>query len=124
MLAKLLAALRSKKGFFGALVLFGYTAYGTVVVLGNAATVADNLDGALRFLATGPGVLVAVSGAVLLILWAVLTQQPETEPSPQPASAVDLAAIKENERLKREARAVAQERDKYRTMLTDPDAVR
>jgi hypothetical protein len=73
--------------------------YGVVAVLGNAETVADNLGETLQFLATGPGVLSVVSVGVLLILWALVTQSPETDSSPQAANTPDTVEGKEVERL-------------------------
>jgi hypothetical protein len=131
MLARLLAAFRSKKGFFGALVLFGYAAYGVVAILGNAETVADNLGEALQFLATGPGVLSAVSGGVLLILWALVTQSPETDSSSQAAATPGSTADKETrttesaelratrERLERAAYQAKQENDSLRRKVRE-----
>lgn len=104
---------------------------GVVAILGNAETVADNLGGALQFLATGPGVLSAVSGGVLLILWALVTQSPENDSSPQAVATLDSTSGKEIERLNKEIerrdrkiRAIAEDYEELLAKLSDPTAER
>ncbi len=77
MFAKPLSALRSKKGIAGAGILVTYGVYGLIAVAGQADTVMDNAVPVLEFLGTGPGVLLALFVAVILIVWAANTQEAE-----------------------------------------------
>jgi chromosome segregation ATPase len=77
---------RSKRGFIaallGALILLGLLLYGLAPILGRLKKpVVDYLGPIVVFFGTGPGVLLSVTLAVLLILWALRTRQPESKPS-------------------------------------------
>ena len=77
MFARLLSALKSKKGVLGALVLLGNAIYGLISVLGHVDVAVNYGVPVVDFLGTGPGVLLTVAAAVVLILWAI-SQQEET----------------------------------------------
>lgn len=96
MFAKILSVLKSKKGLVGALLLLAQAVNGLLAVAGSADLVMNYVGPTLDFLATGPGVLVTVAAAVLLILWAVYTQQPEAAPE-GPVSEDDLVEGSESE---------------------------
>ena len=119
MLSKIPSSLRSKKGFVGALVLFYGTMHGVFGLVQDATYAASNWGEIVGFLTSGLGNLFVVAVGILLILWAVLTQQPEIERANAAAPTIDIAAERETERLKREVRAVAQERDRYRDLYTE-----
>jgi hypothetical protein len=85
-LRKPLSALGSKRGFVGAAILVCYGIYGLIALLGQVDTIQDNAGPVLKFLGTGPGVLLAVFVAVVLIVWATNTQGAETgSAAPVPA---------------------------------------
>ena len=79
MSAKRSSLSRSKRGFaatlVGALVLLGLLIYGLVSVLGHVELVVEYVGPIVSFVGTGPGVLLSVTFAVLLILWAVRTRR-------------------------------------------------
>jgi hypothetical protein len=84
--AKVLQLLRSKKGLLGALLLFYGAVRGILGLLQDLTYAATNWGHVVGFLASGLGnVLVMIAGIVLL-LWAVFTQQPETESAPRSES--------------------------------------
>jgi len=111
-LATLLSALKSKKGILGAVVLLGNAIYGLISVLGHVDVAVNYGVPVVDFLGTGPGVLLTVAAAVVLILWAI-SQQGETKPANAilaPESRQDdqqlatrlQASERESERLKKE----------------------
>lgn len=72
---------RSKKGFFGA-VLFFYAAVRIIFDVWQGADFAmSNADTLMGNLATGPGNLVALVVGVFLIVWAILSQRSQSEPT-------------------------------------------
>lgn len=124
---KLLSALQSKKGIAGAVLLLAYALYGTVQVLGNIDAAVKYAVPTLNFLGTGLGVLVIVSAGVLLILWAVYSQQ-EVVPvagTREDAKESGVAAIVEPqnaeeeavEKLRAEAESLRAQRDELQGKL-------
>lgn len=93
-----------------------------MAVFGVADLLSDNAIPTLEWLGTGPGVLIAVLFAVVLIVWATNAQQPETPPlsGPMPQS----EGNREVEQLRKKLHKAEQERDELRAFLADPTAKR
>jgi chromosome segregation ATPase len=90
----------SKRGFvavlLGALILFGLLLYGLASISGRLIPVVDYVSSIVNFLGTGPGVLLSVIVAVLLILWASHIRQSRNKINPITPSS---RAARERQRL-------------------------
>jgi DNA repair exonuclease SbcCD ATPase subunit len=136
---RLSSLLRSKRGYAaalsGLLILLGLLVYGLVLALRHVEPVADYAGPIVSFLGTGPGVLLAVVGAVLLILWALRARSPESKPdhaARSPASERKREPMKsalqeggrERERLWSELREGERERERLRSKLREGERER
>jgi len=130
-----LARARGSKGgialiIVGVLVLLSFLVFGLVSVAGNALLVLTGAGPVLAFLGTGPGVLMGFVVSVLLILLGVAflnraTPQPtQSLADVQQAGPAQSDRDREVEQLQRSFRRVQQERDRLRTRLSDPTAMR
>lgn len=116
------------------MILVGYAIWGLISVAGLADFVANYAGPVLGLLGTGMGILVALLIAVLLIVWAVNTEQGETAKAgaesspPSPARPEDKEKEREHEReheqLRDSFRRVQLERDRLRARLSDPTAAK
>jgi hypothetical protein len=85
--ATLSSLLRSKKGFISALLLFYGVVHGAFDILQDATNAASNWGTIVGFLTSGLGNLLVVVAGILLLLWAVVTRPPETDPINAPDTA-------------------------------------
>ncbi len=122
MLAKLSSLLRSKKGFVGALLFFYGAVRAILGLLQDATYAASNWGAIVNFLTSGLGNLAVIVVGILLLLWAMLTQQPETESVNVALSQPE--GNQELEQLRKSFRRIQQERDRLRARLSDPTAAR
>jgi hypothetical protein len=123
-LSRLSSLLRSKKGFIGALVLFYGAVHGIFGLVQDATYAASNWGTIVGFLTSGIGNLCVIVVGIVLVLWAVVSQQPEAQPLPQSSATPDTNTQREVERLEKQLRRVEQERDRYRALQVDPNAKR
>jgi chromosome segregation ATPase len=132
--ARLLSLLWSKRGYTaaltGALILFGLLVYGLALALGHVELVVDYVGPVVSFLGTGPGVLLSVAVAVLLILWALRARRPESKPgraarSPEPERKREppKSALQESRRERERLRAELQE-GKWEQGEQEPERLR
>ena len=121
--------------FVGAFILFGLLVYGFVSLLGGVEFVVDYVDPIVDFLGTGPGVLLSVAFALLLILWASRARQPKSDPghgAPSSESERDRvllrSALRESEREQELLRSKLQkgqrERERLRSELREGERER
>jgi hypothetical protein len=125
MFMRLLLLLRSKGGFtvalMGALILFGLLIYGLVSVLGHVEVIVKYIGPVVYFLGTGPGVLLSVAVAVLLILWALRPPRPKRKPGhAAPAFKPD----REYERLKSDLQESEREQERLQVALQEGERER
>ena len=125
MFVRLSLLLRSKGGFtvalMGALILFGLLIYGLVSVLRNVEAIAKYIGPIVYFLGTGPGVLLSVAVAVLLILWALRPQQPKRKPG---YAALSFRPDREYERLKSDLQESEREQERLQATLQEGERER
>lgn len=114
MLSKLPSLLRSKKGFVGALVLFYGAVHGIFGLVQDATYAASNWGTIVGFLASGLGNLFVIVAGVVLILWAVFTQQPEAQSLPQSTPISNTKAEQEAEQFRTTLHDVEQERNELK----------
>lgn len=113
---------KTKKGFFGALLVF----YGGVKLLfdalQDATYAADNAGTIVGFLASPAGNAAVLVLGFFLLIWAQYTRTPDNQSAPQPTTTPDLTTARENELLKRKLRTVEKDFDELRAKLANPDA--
>jgi hypothetical protein len=76
---RLFLLLKSKKGFVGAVILFYGAIRSVISFLGDITFAMDYVGPAVDFLASGAGNLVAIGLGVLLLLWALYSQETASE---------------------------------------------
>ena len=116
---------RSKRGFvvalLGALILFGLLLYGLASTLGRLKPAVDYIGPIVEFLGTGPGVLLSVTVAVLLILWASYTRQLKSKANPTASSSrID----RERQRLQAELQESKLQRERMQSTLHEGERKR
>jgi septal ring factor EnvC (AmiA/AmiB activator) len=113
---------RSKRGYVatltGTLILLGLLVYGLVLALGHVELVVDYVGPMVSFLGTGPGVLLSVAAAVLLILWALRARRPESKPG---HGARSPESERKREPLKSTLQGVRRERERLRSELRESE---
>jgi hypothetical protein len=134
LLAFLARARGSKFGvlltFVGVILLFATLVFGLVSVAGNAILAMTGLGWVIEHLETGQGVLAGFVVSVFITLLGVAflvraTPQPtQTVTVNQRLGATQAEKNREVEQLEKRLRKTEQERDRYRTMLSDPTAKR
>jgi hypothetical protein len=113
----------------GVLILFVFLVFGLVSVAGDVAFMLTGAGPVMQFVATGPGILTGFAVAVVVILLGVAFL---THATPQSTSSTvhrvsgtsQAERERELEQLQKSFRRIQQERDRLRSRLSDPTAVR
>ena len=117
---------RSKWGFatalLGASILFVLLLYGLASTLGRLEPVVDHVVSIVNFLGTGPGVLLSVTVAMLLILWASRTRQTKSKGNSATTSSSRLD--RERQRLQAELQESKLQRERMKTTLQEGEQER
>ncbi len=116
---------RSKWGviasLLGTLILFGLLLYVLTSTFGHLKPVANYVGSRMDFLGTGPGVLLSVTVAVLLILGASRTRRPKSNANPAASSS---RLDRERQRLKAELQEGQLQRERVKSALQEGERER